>query len=84
MILVDFQARMEVVLKEMCQLVEQVDPNRAMDFSKFPELSGDLCLRTPVKPISDPALSESGRLRSLLGQTSMPFPCSKLAQPRSK
>lgn len=37
-ILVDFQAWMEAIVKEMRQLVRNLVPNRAMDFTNFPEI----------------------------------------------
>jgi hypothetical protein len=37
-ILVDFSSKMEVVLDEMRQLVNRVDPDKMMDFSTFPDL----------------------------------------------
>lgn len=83
MILVDCQARMDVVLREMRQLVKRADLNRAMDSSKFSKVPEDLFLRTPVKPMSDPTPSKSGGLGSLLGQTSMLSSDPKPAQPAS-
>lgn len=66
MVLVDFQARMDAVLKEMRSLVERVDPDHAMDFSKFPEV--DAFMKTLVKPVEAPASTSGGMLGSLLAQ----------------
>ena len=78
MILVEFQARMEAVLKDMRQLVERVDPDRAMDFSQFPEVDANEFLKTPLKPIPVPVPvpvpSGSGGLGSLLEQPLQPPP----------
>lgn len=55
-----------------------------MDFSKFLEVPGDLFLRTPIKPLSDPTPLESKRQGALLGRTSMLLSDPKPAQPASK
>lgn len=52
-ILVDYNSRMEKVLEEMRHLLGNLDPNRAMDFSQFPEVPYMMespFKRTPVKP----------------------------------
>ena len=75
MVLVEFQARMEVVLKEMRALVERVDPNRIMEYPHFPEL--DTLMKTPVKSQEVAAAASEGGLGSLLAQpltTSSPQP----------
>ena len=66
MVLVEFQARMDVVLKEMKILVERVDPDRAMDFTQFSEM--DAFMKTPIKPMEVPASTSSELLGSFLTQ----------------
>ena len=66
MVLIEFQARMDVVLKEMKILVERVDPDQAMDFTQFPEM--DAFMMTPIKPMEVPASTSSELLGSFLAQ----------------
>ena len=67
MVLVEFQARMDALLKEMKILVERVDPDWAMDFTQFPEM--DAFMKTPIKPMEVPASTSSELLGSFLAQS---------------
>jgi len=52
-ILVDFSAWIEIVLKEMCQLLGHLDLDQVMDFTQFSELpfmTGSLVRQTPSIP----------------------------------
>ena len=48
-ILVDFEARMKMILKEMNKLLGFLDPDRALDMTEFPEVLVNLFRQTPVK-----------------------------------
>ncbi len=65
-ILVDYQAKMEVVLKEMRDLLNRVDKNLPLDFSKFPEVSNIISL-APAK--STPGSTSSGGTGLAQGET---------------
>ncbi len=67
MILVDFHAKMEKVLKQMQALVAKVDLDRALEFTKFSEVPANVYLQSPLRrPIHIPVQSLSLGLESLL------------------
>jgi hypothetical protein len=71
-ILVDFSSWMEIVLKEMHQLLGCIDPNRVMDFAYFLEIPFDM--ETPVKLTSSLLLPPRPEvLRETLQHSTKPF-----------
>jgi len=58
MIMVDFEARMETVLKEMHKLLRHLDLESGMDLSKFLKVPGTMFMATRVDPslVKDVAL----------------------------
>lgn len=66
LVLVKFQAWMDVVPKEMKALVEWVDLDWAMDFTYFPEV--DAFMKMPFKLVEVPASTFLGLLDLLLAQ----------------
>jgi hypothetical protein len=69
-ILTDFQDRMERVLREMRELVTRVNPDQAMDFSRFPEVPANLLLsETPIRQAPGIPTSPSVGLGTLLRHT---------------